>query len=88
MPISPEIIYQALFIQPRGALRRELVAEANSTNNAPKVPYSHTVAFSQHNHISGQLPLNSKTNEIVAGGVKEQAKQCQRNCRKCRPRYG
>ena len=30
MRISPEIIYQALFIQPRGALRRELVTYLRS----------------------------------------------------------
>lgn len=58
---------------------RFLVIEANSTENAPKVPYSHTVAFSHYNHISGQLPLDAKTGEIVAGGVKEQAAQCLNN---------
>jgi reactive intermediate/imine deaminase len=56
-----------------------LVIEASNTENAPKVPYSHTVAFSHYNHISGQLPLNAKTGEIVAGGVKEQAEQCLKN---------
>ncbi len=58
---------------------RLLVIEANNTENAPKVPYSHTVAFSHYNHISGQLPLDPKTSEIVAGGVKEQAEQCLNN---------
>jgi reactive intermediate/imine deaminase len=58
---------------------RLLVIEANNTENAPKVPYSHTVAFSHYNHISGQLPLDPKTNEIVTGGVKEQAAQCLKN---------
>jgi reactive intermediate/imine deaminase len=56
-----------------------LVIEANNTENAPKVPYSHTVAFSHYNHISAQLPLDPKTSEIIAGGVKEQAEQCLRN---------
>ncbi|NOQ26666.1 MAG: reactive intermediate/imine deaminase [Bacteroidales bacterium] len=58
---------------------RLLVIEANNTENAPKVPYSHTVAFSHYNHISGQLPLEPKTGEMVAGGVKEQAGQCLKN---------
>jgi reactive intermediate/imine deaminase len=58
---------------------RLLVIEANNTENAPKVPYSHTVAFSHYNHISGQLPLDPKTGKIVAGGVKEQAGQCLMN---------
>jgi reactive intermediate/imine deaminase len=57
----------------------KLVIEASNTENAPKVPYSHTVAFSHYNHISGQLPLDPKTNELVAGGVKEQAGQCLKN---------
>jgi reactive intermediate/imine deaminase len=58
---------------------RLLVIEASNTENAPKVPYSHTVAFSHYNHISGQLPLDPKTSEMVAGGVKEQAGQCLKN---------
>ena len=58
---------------------RLLVMEANNIENAPKVPYSHTVAYSHYNHISGQLPVDPKTNKIVAGGVKEQAGQCLNN---------
>jgi len=58
---------------------RLLVIEASNTENAPKVPYSHTVAFSHYNHISGQLPLDPKTGKIIAGGVKEQTKQCLNN---------
>lgn len=38
-------------------------------------PYSHAVAYSHYNHISAQLPIDPKTGAIVAGGVKEQAKQ-------------
>lgn len=60
---------------------RFLVIEANNTENAPKVPYSHTVAYSHYNHISGQLPLISETNQIVSGGIKEQAEQCLNNIR-------
>ena len=60
---------------------RLLVIEASNTENAPKVSYSHTVAFSHYNHISGQLPLDPKTSEMVAGGVKEQAGQCLKNIR-------
>ncbi len=47
--------------------------------NAPEVDYSHSVAFSHYNHISGQLPLSPKNNEVVAGGIKEQVKQCLEN---------
>ena len=56
-----------------------LVIEASNTENAPKAPYSHTVAFSHYNHIAGQLPVDPKTNKIVAGDVKAQAKQCLNN---------
>ncbi|WP_343706329.1 Rid family detoxifying hydrolase [Flavobacterium sp.] len=58
---------------------RFLVIEANHTENAPKVPYSHTVAYSHYNHISGQLPLVPETNQIVGSGIKEQAAQCLNN---------
>lgn len=56
-----------------------LIMEPNNTDNAPKAAYSHTVAFSHYNHISGQLPIDAKTNTVVAGGVKEQTKQCLNN---------
>jgi len=60
--------------------RHGLVIKANNTENAPKSSLStQTVAFSHYNHISAQLPLDSKTNEMVAGGVKEQAAQCLKN---------
>jgi len=58
---------------------RLLVIEASNTENAPKVPYSHTVAFSHYNHVAGQLPLDPNTNEIVTGGVKAQTAQCLEN---------
>ncbi len=58
---------------------RLIIIEANNTENAPKVPYSHSVAFSHYNHISGQLPLDPKTNKIVSGGIKEQTVQCLKN---------
>ncbi|MBE0450244.1 MAG: hypothetical protein IBX70_05285 [Clostridia bacterium] len=52
-----------------------------NTDNAPKGigPYSHAVAFSHYNNFSAQLPLDPKTGELVAGGVKEQAGQCLKN---------
>jgi reactive intermediate/imine deaminase len=60
--------------------RHGLIIEANNTENAPKSSlYTQTVAFSHYNHLSAQLPLDPKTGEIVAGGVKEQAKQCLKN---------
>jgi len=60
--------------------RHGLVIDAHNTVNAPKCALStQTVAFSHYNHISAQLPLDPKTGEMVAGGVKEQAGQCLKN---------
>ena len=60
--------------------RHGLVIWANNTENAPKSSLStQTVAFSHYNHLSAQLPLDPKTGELVAGGVKEQAAQCLNN---------
>lgn len=60
--------------------RHGIIIEANNTENAPRSALStQTVAFSHYNHLSAQLPLNPKTGEKVAGGVKEQAAQCLKN---------
>tara|TARA_R110002073_G_scaffold5462_2_gene33651 strand:- start:1178 stop:2449 length:1272 start_codon:yes stop_codon:yes gene_type:complete len=54
---------------------------ARNTDSAPKGigPCSQTVAFSHYNNLSAQLPIDPKSGEIVAGGVKEQAGQCLKN---------
>jgi reactive intermediate/imine deaminase len=54
---------------------------ARNTENAPTGigPYSQTVAFSHYNNLSAQLPIDPKSGQIVAGGVKEQAAQCFKN---------
>ncbi|MEH7108729.1 RidA family protein [Bacillus sp. JJ1764] len=60
--------------------RHGIVIWANNTDNAPKSSLStQTVAFSHYNHLSAQLPLDPKTGEMVAGGVKEQTEQCLKN---------
>ncbi len=60
--------------------RHGIVIKANNTENAPiSSLHTQTVAFSHYNHISAQLPLDPKTNDVVAGGVKEQAGQCLKN---------
>ena len=57
--------------------RHGIVIKPNNTDKAPKCALStQTVAFSHYNHISAQLPVDAKTGELVAGGVKEQAAQC------------
>ncbi len=60
--------------------RHGLIIEANNTENAPKSSlHTQSVAFSHYNNLSAQLPLDPKTGEMVAGGVKEQAVQCFKN---------
>ncbi len=60
--------------------RHGLVIRANNTENAPKSSlYTQTVAFSHYNHIAAQLPVDPKTSEMIAGGVKDQAGQCLKN---------
>lgn len=61
---------------------RNIIIEANNTEDAPKGHYSQTVAFSHYNHISGQLPIDPKTGELIIGDVKEQAAQCFNNIKK------
>ena len=58
---------------------RNIVIKVNNTDNAPQSACSHTVAFSHYNHISAQLPVDAKTGEMVAGGIKQQADQCLKN---------
>ena len=56
---------------------------ARNSENAPKSlgPYSQSVAFSHYNNLSAQLPIDAKTGQLVAGGIKEQAEQCFSNIR-------
>lgn len=60
--------------------RHGLIIEANNTVNAPICSLStQTVAFSHYNHISAQLPLEPKADNLVEGGIIEQATQCLKN---------
>ncbi|MEG1085983.1 MAG: RidA family protein [Anaerovoracaceae bacterium] len=53
---------------------------ARNTGNAPKNSlYSQTVAFSHYNNLSAQLPIEPKSGKLIAGGIKEQTKQCFKN---------
>lgn len=60
--------------------RQGLVIEASNTDKAPKNPLStQTVAFSHYNHLSGQLPIDPDTGNIIDGDISAQAKQCLEN---------
>ncbi len=62
--------------------RHGLIVEASNTERAPLCPMStQTVVFSHYNNLSAQLPMDPKSGEIVAGGVKEQTEQCLKNIR-------
>lgn len=53
------------------------------TSNAPGAvgPYSQAIKFRDLLFVSGNIPLNPATGEIVGGGVKEQAEQVLKNLR-------
>jgi len=55
--------------------------EIISTNKAPAAigPYNQATAFEKLLFLSGQIPLNPETMEIVEGGVQEQTKQVMEN---------
>lgn len=52
-----------------------------STNKAPAAigPYNQATAFEKLLFLSGQIPLNPETMEIIDGGVKEQTRQVMEN---------
>ncbi|HEY9003851.1 MAG TPA: RidA family protein [Mucilaginibacter sp.] len=52
-----------------------------NTNNAPAPigPYSQAVAANGFLFVSGQIPSNPATGEIVSGGIKSEAKQVMEN---------
>lgn len=58
----------------------DLVKIATNSTNAPQCnAATHSVAFSHYNNISAQLPIDTKTGELVAGDITSQAKQCLNN---------
>ena len=58
----------------------DLIKLVRNTKNAPISSRStQTVAFSHYNNLSAQLPIDPNTDELVAGGIKEQANQCLKN---------
>tara|TARA_Y100001936_G_scaffold61552_1_gene60552 strand:+ start:1229 stop:2626 length:1398 start_codon:yes stop_codon:yes gene_type:complete len=60
--------------------RHGLIIRASNTESAPRSSiHTQTVAFSHYNHIAAQLPVDPKSNQIIVGGIKEQAEQCLRN---------
>lgn len=56
-------------------------AEKVNTDNVPKAvgPYSQAVKYGNLVFCSGQIGINPQTNELVEGGVVEEAKQVLKN---------
>lgn len=52
-----------------------------NTNKAPQAvgPYSQAVEIHRTLYISGQIPLDPDTMQIVEGGIKEQTRQVMKN---------
>lgn len=60
--------------------KHNIVIKPSNTDSAPKHSLStQSVAFSHYNHLSGQLPIDPKTGDLVKGNITEQAKQCLEN---------
>lgn len=55
--------------------------KAIQTDNAPKAigPYSQAIDTGDFVYVSGQIPINPETGEIVAGGIEEQTNQVMKN---------
>ena len=51
------------------------------TSNAPKAigPYSQAISSNGFLFVSGQIPIDPKTNQVVEGGIIEQANQSFKN---------
>lgn len=83
LPLSSALVQMdALISNGEGTAPQDpcsLVKVAKNSDNAPTGLYTQTVAFSHYNNISAQLPVEPNSGTIVAGGVKEQTKQCLRN---------
>lgn len=85
LPMGASVQIEALVSHGEGSIPNapqsgDLIKLVNNTSNAPMSALSsQTVAFSHYNNISAQLPINPVTNQIVPGGVKEQAIQCLKN---------
>ena len=85
LPMGALVQIEALLTNGEGTIPNEpqagdLVKYTNNMHNAPFDALStQTVAFSHYNNVTAQLPLDPKTNQIVAGGAAEQAAQCLKN---------
>lgn len=82
LPLGARVQIEALLSHGEGSIpdapqAGDLVKVARNTPNAPTSAVStQTVAFSHYNNLSAQLPIDTATGELVAGGAQAQAEQC------------
>lgn len=83
LPLGAAIQMDALLSNGEGTFPQApcpLLKLSRNSDKAPQDPLStHTVAFSHYNNIGAQLPVDTATGQLVAGGIQEQAAQCLRN---------
>jgi len=58
-----------------------VLKQAITSSNAPQAvgPYSPGIQLGDFVYLSGQIPLDPNTGDLVAGGIKEQTKQVLKN---------
>jgi len=82
LPMGALVQMEALVSHGKGTIPAapqagDLIKVVSNTDHAPRSPFSsQSVAFSHYNNISAQLPVDPRTDELVAGGATEQAHQC------------
>jgi len=58
-----------------------MIRETVSTDNAPKAigPYEQAIKVGEFVYTAGQIPIDPKTGNLVAGGIAEQTRQVLEN---------
>lgn len=85
LPMDALVQVEALVSNGEGTIPQapqagDLIKVAKNTENAPISALSaQAVAFSHYNNLSAQLAIDPRTGKLVAGGVKEQARQGLKN---------
>lgn len=85
LPMDALVQVEALVSNGEGTIPQapqagDLIKVVKNTENAPVSAFSaQAVAFSHYNNLSAQLPIDPRTGKLVAGGAKEQARQCLKN---------
>jgi reactive intermediate/imine deaminase len=83
LPLGARVQMDALLSNGEGTFPQApcpLLKISRNSGQAPQDPLSSkSVAFSHYNNIGAQLPVDTASGQLVAGGIREQAAQCLRN---------